>query len=100
LDDFLVFGEVHQHRDGILGDGRIIFYQKFQVFDGFELIAFEERRLRRRVTDQILSGWDLSLAVFGVFELHHVWYTDLSNLRIAMMEELHELTKTIVSMIE
>lgn len=38
----------------MLGNGRIVLYEKFQVLDRFELVVFEKRRLCCRISKQVL----------------------------------------------
>lgn len=54
---------------------RVVFDEKFQVFDRCKLIDLEDRRLCSGVGDKILSG-------------------NLADLGIAMMEKFHQLTNS------
>ena len=65
-------GYVDKYCESILRYRSIVFDQEFQVFDRLELAAFEEARMGLRVPNEILCR-------------------NLSDLRIAMMQELDQL---------
>lgn len=56
LEDFLVVGDVDEHREGILRDRCVVFDQQFKVGDGLELVALEEAGLSAAVSDQVFGG--------------------------------------------
>lgn len=48
LNNLLIMADINEHRERILRNRRIVLDEKFQVFDGLELVALEEGEVRRR----------------------------------------------------
>jgi hypothetical protein len=90
LDDFRVVGNVDQHGKGILGDWRVVFDQELEIADRFEGVAFEQTGLSCAESDQVLGGW-CRVLVFGLFLAISIECTNLTDLGVAVMQELDEL---------
>lgn len=56
LQNRRVHRQVHQNREGILGDRRVVFDEELQVSDRLQVVCLEQHWLRMRISYQVLDG--------------------------------------------